>query len=74
MFGVNPHHYWLPAHDGNFWGSGLQPHVLQQCPAIIDTYISGDGPSGWKAVQAKPSILAKYRKCVFRDVKLQNLP
>ncbi|KPX05436.1 hypothetical protein ALP88_103711 [Pseudomonas savastanoi pv. glycinea] len=50
------------------------PHVLQQCPAIIDTYILGDGPSGWKAVQAKPSILAKYRKCVFRDVKLQNLP
>ncbi|RMR19153.1 hypothetical protein ALP90_102249 [Pseudomonas amygdali pv. ulmi] len=26
MFGVNPHQYWLPAHDGNFWDSGLQPH------------------------------------------------
>ncbi|WP_238595797.1 hypothetical protein, partial [Pseudomonas savastanoi] len=25
LFGVNPHHYWLPAHDGNFWDSGLQP-------------------------------------------------
>ncbi|RMQ89345.1 hypothetical protein ALP96_103253 [Pseudomonas savastanoi pv. glycinea] len=50
------------------------PHVLQQCPAIIETYISGNGPSGWKAVQAKPSILAKYRKRIFRDVKLQNLP
>nr|WP_135005351.1 hypothetical protein [Pseudomonas syringae] len=25
MFGVNPHHYWLSAHDGNFGGSGLQP-------------------------------------------------
>ncbi|RMR14389.1 hypothetical protein ALP90_01325, partial [Pseudomonas amygdali pv. ulmi] len=26
LFGVNPHQYWLPAHDGNFWDSGLQPH------------------------------------------------
>ncbi|MEQ4203656.1 hypothetical protein ABNM51_28735, partial [Pseudomonas syringae] len=25
LFGVNPHQYWLPAHDGNFWDSGLQP-------------------------------------------------
>ncbi|RMQ31559.1 hypothetical protein ALQ06_102517 [Pseudomonas syringae pv. berberidis] len=50
------------------------PHVLQQCPAIIDTNISGDMPSGGKAVQAKPSISTKYRKRVFRDVKLQNLP
>ncbi|WP_205609181.1 hypothetical protein, partial [Pseudomonas savastanoi] len=25
LFGVNPHQYWLSAHDGNFWDSGLQP-------------------------------------------------
>ncbi|MEQ4192420.1 hypothetical protein ABNM11_27780, partial [Pseudomonas syringae] len=25
LFGVNPHQYWLPSHDGNFGGSGLQP-------------------------------------------------
>uniref|UniRef100_UPI00288003E0 hypothetical protein n=1 Tax=Pseudomonas amygdali TaxID=47877 RepID=UPI00288003E0 len=24
LFGVNPHQYWLLAHDGNFWDSGLQ--------------------------------------------------
>ncbi|RMO15190.1 hypothetical protein CFBP1573P_05678 [Pseudomonas syringae pv. persicae] len=25
LFGVNSHQYSLPAHDGNFWDSGLQP-------------------------------------------------
>ncbi|KPB54042.1 hypothetical protein ALP18_200350 [Pseudomonas amygdali pv. myricae] len=28
LFGVNPHQYWLPAHDGDFWNSGLQPQKL----------------------------------------------
>ncbi|WP_146099914.1 hypothetical protein [Pseudomonas syringae group genomosp. 3] len=27
MFGVNPHHYWLSAHDGNFGGYSLKPLV-----------------------------------------------
>ncbi|WP_218962280.1 hypothetical protein, partial [Pseudomonas syringae] len=27
LFGVNPYQYWLPAYDGNFWDSGLQPHT-----------------------------------------------
>ncbi|KPX22587.1 hypothetical protein ALO71_200142 [Pseudomonas amygdali pv. dendropanacis] len=29
LFGVNPHPYWLPNHDGNFWDSGLQPRFAR---------------------------------------------
>ncbi|KPX03317.1 hypothetical protein ALO74_200142 [Pseudomonas syringae pv. cunninghamiae] len=31
LFGVNPHQYWLPAHDGNFGGYGLHPRLTLSC-------------------------------------------
>ncbi|WP_223810075.1 hypothetical protein, partial [Pseudomonas savastanoi] len=46
LFGVNPHQYWLPAHDGNFWDSGLQPllkkngcQAEERSPPLVFRYL-----------------------------------
>ncbi len=50
MFGVNPHHYGLSAHDGNFGGSGLQPLVDRVVQHFgrdeLDGFLGSDFDSG----------------------------
>ncbi len=50
LFGVNPHQFWFPAHDGKFGGSGLQPRLAPEEDA------GSAWRSGWRTLARASSV------------------